>query len=438
MLLRQRSLLPAITAAALLTSCGPPPAPPSPVASVDSSLLPFLLDPVQDCPAAESSGAEATSISRQLRIDGDAASALAKTERLREADRASLALRIVRGQALLIAGRPSESHESLRGSEYWLDSCPPLALVYGRAAEEAGEYLEAFELFLRVRGRSEAAATRLREISDRALEEGGRRFTEEVTRGRLEQAAETAQKLQQFWPQSEIALRAEMDVGRRLDDPARELAAVRALQVARPEDRDLAMRRGRLEIEAGDPRVGLRLIEELAAASPGDSELAAEVARARFDWRLLNAPERVRSLGRKSSLTRADFAMLLYWMVPQVRTVRVADARIASDVLDHPAREEIVRIVNLGVMTVDESLHRFVPEAPLRRSEAVASLVRLLREVAVSSCAGPRGGGREAVCSAGLACGIARDSADCQSGTPVSGREAIGMLTIALDRLDGS
>ncbi|MEZ5314479.1 MAG: hypothetical protein R2862_13035 [Thermoanaerobaculia bacterium] len=108
------------------------------------------------------------------------------------------------------------------------------------------------------------------------------------------------------------------------------------------------------------------------------------------------------------------------------------------DVLDHPAREEIVRIVNLGVMAVDESLHRFVPEATLRRSEAVASLVRLLRKSRFRPAPGCAVAGARR--SAPRASPVASRAIPptVSPPPPVSGREAIGMLAIVLDRLDGN
>jgi hypothetical protein len=49
--------------------------------------------------------------------------------------------------------------------------------------------------------------------------------------------------------------------------------------------------------------------------------------------------------------------------VPQIRTARPGAAQIASDIVDHPSRDEIARVANLGLMSIDETLHRFSPNA---------------------------------------------------------------------------
>ena len=221
-------------------------------------------------------------------------------------------------------------------------------------------------------------------------------------------------------------------------DPRGELAAVKALQASRPKDLALSLRRGQLELAVGDARAGLALIERLAAGAPADAELQAELARAKFAWRLLNAPEQVRGLRDKVAIQRADFAVLLYWMVPQIRTARPGAAQIASDIVDHVSREEIARVANLGLMSIDETLHRFSPEAPLRRADAVAALLRLLASGdSAGGCSLPRIGGRESLCKAGADCGLLEDAVLCQAGAGISGAEAIEMLRRALDRLEG-
>lgn len=235
------------------------------------------------------------------------------------------------------------------------------------------------------------------------------------------------------------ALRSTMEMARLAEDARGELAAVKALQASSPQDPALSLRRGQLELLAGDPRVGLALIEALAAAAPGDPALQTEAARAKFAWRLLNSPEQVRSLRDKVQLTRGDFAVLLYWMVPQIRTARPGAAQIASDIVDHPSRDEIARVANLGLMSIDETLHRFSPDAPLRRPDAVSALLRLLADAnPEGECRLPRSGGREGLCRAGASCGLLEDPLLCQAGSGISGSEAIEMLRRALDRLEGA
>ena len=126
--------------------------------------------------------------------------------------------------------------------------------------------------------------------------------------------------------------------------------------------------------------------------------------------------------------------------MPQIRTARPGAAQIASDIVDHPSRDEIARVANLGLMTIDETLHRFSPDAALRRADAVSALLRLIsgRMPGRASASLPRTAGRDELCKAGVVCGLFEDPLLCQAGAGLSGSEAIEMLRRALDRLEAS
>jgi hypothetical protein len=230
-------------------------------------------------------------------------------------------------------------------------------------------------------------------------------------------------------------------------DPKAELAAVTALGSRFPDDRELTERRAELELDVGDPGRGLVLLEELATAHPGDPDLAARLDAAKFRWRFAQLPSRVTAIGRAPELSRGGYAVLIYWLVPSVRYGRGSAPRIASDILDHSQREEIARVVNLGLMEVEPSVHRFTPERAVTRAEAVEALLRLL---------GLGGGGDgtggepmpcaaevpynrrpswEFVCSTGAACGLIPSAADCLPRAPLSGAEALELIRRALVRL---
>ncbi len=412
----------------------------APAMGVDPELRPFLPDPVSECIPVPAPGAaaELRAIHRELLRSADGAAALAATTPWIARDPDLLSAQVLRGEALLVAGQPRETVTLLAPYAARSQECAPLTLVLARAQEAAGDLPEAFAGYLAATGVPAEAAQRARAISAGALEMTRIRFSEALAAGRREAAAWHLGRMERFWPNSEAALRSGMDMARAAGDARSELAAVKALQASLPEDSALALRRGQLELEVGDARTGLALIEALAAASPADVALQTELGRAKFAWRLLNAPEQVRGLRRKIVLTRSDFAVLLYWMVPQIRTARPGAAQIASDIVDHESRDEIARVANLGLMSIDETLHRFSPDAALRRSDAVAALLRLLANgQSAAACGMPRVGGRDALCKAGVACGLFEDPLLCQAGSGISGAEAIEILRRALDRLEG-
>lgn len=411
----------------------------APRPGVDSTLRPFLLDPTVDCATGldEAVASELQRSYRELIVSGDAAVALRVAEAAVAGDPSVLAAQAFRAEVLLAAARPREAADRLQPRASAAAECLPLALALGRAQEEVGDLPEAFVAYRAGAGRSEIAAERARTISARALEVVRNRFSEALRAGRREAAAWHLSRMERFWPDSAAALESAMEMARTVGDSRSELAAVKALLAFRPADADLALRRGQLELAVGDAGTGLALIEALVAAKPADPLLQTELARAKFSWRLLNAPEQVRGLRDKVVLTRSDLAVLLYWMVPQIRTARPGAAQIASDIVDHPSRDEIARVANLGLMTIDETMHRFSPDAGLRRTDAVAALLRLISGNAPGgACEVPRTGSRDELCKAGVVCGLMEDLVLCQAGAGVSGSEAIEMLRRALERLE--
>lgn len=413
----------------------------APAPGVDPALRPFLPDPVASCGPApgEATGEELRRIYRELLRSGDAAAALAASARWLADAPDSLPAQTLRGEALLVAGKAREAVSILIPFAMRSAECPALALVLARAQETAGDLPEAYFGYMTAAGAPPEAGERARSISAQALEVTRGRFAEALGAGRREAAAWHLGRLERLWPNSEPALRSGMEMAGLAGNSRGELAAVKALQASRPADPALSLRRGQLELEVGDARTGLSLIEALAAAAPADVVLQTELGRAKFAWRLINAPEQVRGLRAKAALSRADLAVLLYWMVPQIRTARPGAALIASDILDHPSRDEIARVANLGLMTIDETLHRFSPEAPLRRVDAVTALLKLLSGTRPEGdCSPARGSGREGLCRAGVACGLFEDVLLCQAGSGISGAETIEMLRRALDRLEGA
>ncbi len=88
----------------------------------------------------------------------------------------------------------------------------------------------------------------------------------------------------------------------------------------------------------------------------------------------------MQAIARKSELTRADLASLLFWLLPPVQHSPAVDPPIASDILNHPAQQEILRVTDLELMEVDETLHRFNPDATSSRRATLAALLAVLAQ----------------------------------------------------------
>lgn len=315
-------------------------------------------------------------------------------------------------------------------------------IVLGRAQERLGDVVAAYGHYVAVGDQFAPAAHRAAELRARVVEILGRRVSSALEAGRTDAASEALEHLQAWAPAEEVTLRSALAVAQAMQDPRAELAALRSLASRHPEDESLARRRARLELHWGDPTVGFEILQNLSAAHPNDVSLANEVAGARYYWRLAMLPTRVRDLTGRPSLSRAEYAGLLYWLMPSVRS-QPGVGRIASDVLDSPWRTEIIRVVNLGLMDIDRSQHRFEPDRPVTKREALLALVRLIgRHAPAPACLG---GVRfdavddaEAVCGAAAACGLLGSAEGCLPTAPVSGQEAVEYAHQALQSVGGS
>ncbi|HXT49731.1 MAG TPA: hypothetical protein VN811_01740, partial [Thermoanaerobaculia bacterium] len=110
-----------------------------------------------------------------------------------------------------------------------------------------------------------------------------------------------------------------------------------------------------------------------------------------------------------------------------------SEPHIASDILDHPRRQEIMRVVNLQLMDVDETLRRFNPDWRVHRAQALRALLRVLQRAQPQpACVGPIAGNpspsREAACNVAAACGFLPEAADCLPDAGLSGADAAAWI----------
>lgn len=313
-------------------------------------------------------------------------------------------------------------------------------LVRGRAAERAEDVVQAMTAYFAVRGQSSLAAASVQRLRPAATAAVGRRLHDALERGRTDLARRALADLEQWAPDAEATLEAALALGEAEGDGARALSAARRLARLRPGDRGVLEARARWELRAGDAGAGLHILEELAAAYPDDPQLQERAAAARFQWRLQLLPEQVRTLAHQAELTRADLAGLLYWLFPSVRYGRSEQATIATDILDHPLRREIARVINLGVMDVEPGLHHFRPLEPATRREALAAVLGLLGvarppAACLAGATVTAGEDAETVCGVAAGCDLIPSPADCLPRGSVSGDAAVEIARRGLDQL---
>ncbi len=428
----------ALLAAWVAGCAAPPPRAPTPAAPPPEDRV-FLAGPASGYPLAVDPRRERalTAAHAALAGRGDRRAARAAAEELLAADPALHPAIVLLAQSELVEGRFQEAVDRLRPVVAEFPGYVAAELAYARAAEKLGDLPTALGAYTQAGAASRVAAQRAAAVRPRALEIVGERLAEALRRGRADEAAAQLTLLERWAPDEEVTLRGAQAVAAARCDPAAELAAVRRLVELHPRDRELTARRGELEVTAGDAGAGVQIFERLAREHPEDARLAERLSWAKYRWRLQLLPAEIAGLAGAAQLSRADLAALLYWLLPEVRYGRGASPRIATDVLEHPRRDEVVRVVNLGLLDLDETLHQFHPQRPATRADALRALLRLLalRGGACAQGAGGRGPGAETACALAAGCGLLPSAADCLPGAPLAGGEAVEMVRRASERL---
>lgn len=371
----------------------------------------------------------------------DRAGAVAVASRLLGEDPALAPAAVLLAMSEVASGALGEAIARLRPIASREPSYSACQLLLGHALELTGELPEAVTAYDAAAVAAPIAVERSRAIRPRAGEIALARLDEALRLGETDRAATWLAWLERALPRERAAVEGRRRWARATGDLKGELAAVRSLAADAAQDRGLQVRLGELELAVGDPGRGLALFEQWAQNEPRNPEALEALARARFEWRLRTLPAQVQTAAARPALTRADLAVLLYWVVPGVRTGRPAATRVASDSLDHAAREEIVRVVNFGLLTVDETLHRFEPQRGATFSEATTAVARALaRFGSRARCAvgqewsDERALDRAASCELLRRCRVVGADEEC-SARPISGRAALDLLRAALEAM---
>ncbi len=429
---------------AVLGACGSAPGPaPSPEAPRRPQLQPFavqeqpfLVDPLTGYPreADPERQDRIQAAHRALLTASDREGALETAEELLEEDPGFAPAQVLVAQIELGEGSFAKAVERLLPVSDEMPQYVASQLVLGRAAELVGDVPLAYSAYREIAPRNQRAFHKVGELHPRALEIVSNRLQEALRQSRWDEAERHLSLLRNWAPSEVRTLEGARALAVSRGDRIAELAAVKELVAQRPAERALIERRAELELAVGDPGAGLQIIQNLAAENPRDPGLAEKLAAAKFRWRMSLLPKDVQDVASKPELTKADLAVLLYWLIPNVRYGRPTAGRIATDVLEHPHQEEIVRVVNLGLMDVDQTLHRFSPGAPARRSTALRSLGLVLSRFGQKlTCLTGKG-----PCETAASCGLVPPEEECRATAALTGGEAVELIRRTLKHLGGA
>jgi len=319
-------------------------------------------------------------------------------------------------------------------------------LALGRAYDRSGDLVAAYETLLPISEQPDSLGTirqRVAELEPQVVDALELRLVEEIDASDFEAAHGTLDLLRRIAPDADGTHEAVRQLAGAEGDEVVELDALRILSMRPDFSPELLRRLADLELAVGVPATAMQAYETLLKANPGDPELTHGLERSKFQWRLQLLPRPVVELSQLPVLSRGDFAALTYWLVPTVRRGAPLRATIANDILDHPMREEIVRVVNLDLMDVDP-VHRFDPTRPVRSLTVLRTFLEVIARgensggAENSGCTGAgwtRAADADRVCAAATGCGLIESAGECQPYSEVSGVRAVELGRAALNRL---
>ncbi len=342
----------------LAVSCATPPKAPPPRDR-------FPLDPREGASGAFPPDAQGGWMSL---LAGDASGARAEFEVARRQEPGSLPVRIGEIEALVAAGALPEARaacaEAMPGSGP-AGATLPLLVACGEAEARSGQPIAGYDLYRQAASRASERAgitARAAELRVQARDRASKEAQEASARKDWAAARLAAGRAIEIDPDSAAAREAAGDVEREAGEGSAALERYGEALQRNPSSRELQGKIARLAADRGDWASAVPALERLAAEDPS---FEAEAEEARLSFRLSNWPEPERAAARSSRLTRGDAARLVWWMVPEVRQVRVSTGIIASDIVDRSDREQIARAVGLGLLDVDRETHRARPDALL-------------------------------------------------------------------------
>ncbi len=190
--------------------------------------------------------------------------------------------------------------------------------------------------------------------------------------------------------------------------------ARRALDPLLTSDPDRAeVQQALAEIDAGRGRYeeAIARYERLARR---DSRFRNRLEDLKRNWIASNMPPQFQAALEATTITRADFAVLLYWKVSSIRFAQNVGAPPIAVDIDVPGREELIRAIALGIFPVDPVTRRVYPSSPVTAGNAARLAARVL--LARAACA------RQATADTSEASRAQKILASCRVSDPSAGQ----------------
>jgi tetratricopeptide (TPR) repeat protein len=303
--------------------------------------------------------------------------------------RADKALRTLARRPRLVAARTGLAYVQLAGGH--LDEAArlfaaaveerpdePSALSgSGLTAARRGDLDAALAFYQRAAEARPADAALRRQVADARVQLTERQVAaarEALEAGDAARAAEAYQAALQAAPEL-AGLR--LELAELLIKQGDTAGAVTILEADPTGERQVWLRLGELLSSLQDHGRALAAYRHMLERDPRDEEALRLARAAREQIELSQMPPEYRRIRTAEVITRADLAALVAVKVSALSRVPGGAAPVAVDISGSWAREHILRLLSLGIMTVYPN-HTFQPAATVRRGELALAVQRVL------------------------------------------------------------
>jgi hypothetical protein len=163
-----------------------------------------------------------------------------------------------------------------------------------------------------------------------------------------------------------------------------DLAAAMRIYASVPDDPQATLSAAAIAESTDDWLTAMNLYSSLPDDQP---EKGPGLREAKLRWRVSVMPEYVREALSSPELDRADLAVVLVSLAPEVETLEGGQVPLLSDIMRLPSQNEILAAVRLGLLGSDRLEHRFRPHQPVSAELTRAAIDRL---AGLLDLAGPR------------------------------------------------
>jgi thioredoxin-like negative regulator of GroEL len=164
--------------------------------------------------------------------------------------------------------------------------------------------------------------------------------------------------------------------------------AVSLLEADPSGDRQVRLRLASLLMGEQDYGRAADVYRRLLATDPADLDASEGEKAAREGAEAASMPQEYREIPQAARVTRADLAALLAVRVHALGRLGAGEPRVALDIGPSWAREQVARVLALGIMDVYPN-HTFQPGAVVRRADLARAAARVLDRLGWPRAAGP-------------------------------------------------